>query len=109
MGNAYVLEDLAQPSRPTPFTNPQNGSNLIKIDLPELDTLGSKGKVIEIYNNETDFWNPWRIRKMAVDGRVYVESVTDDSVAVWVDLQHERYRWVAEEIGRRQGLAGEAE
>ena len=96
-----MLQDLAQPSRPTPFKNPQSGSNLVRMDLPELDMEGSRGKIIEIYNNEMAYWAPWRIMKMAIDGRVYVQSMDDDSVATWIDLSDERYRWVSEQVVRR--------
>ena len=93
-----MLEDITEPTKPVPFNNPQNEQNLVLLDMPELETVGSIGKVLETYNSTEGLWVPWKIRKYAIDGRVFLESVRDPSVAMWCDLSDERYRWTAEVI-----------
>ena len=90
------MEDLTHPERGPPFSNPQNASNLIKLDMLEIDTRSSLGKCVEIFDDETATWVPWRIRKIVVDGRVQLESVRDPSLVKWTSLEQTRYRWVTE-------------
>ena len=99
---AFILEHITDVGRRPPCRNPQNESNLIRVDLPEMDMHSSKGKRIEIYSNDLAVWIPWKIRKVAIDGRVQLESLRDPSVVRWSDLTQSRYRWVSEYVGNAE-------
>ena len=94
--SVFDLEDVTEPTKAVPFKNPQNEENLVRIDLPEMDLRSSRDKCVEVYDDESTLWVPWRIRRMAVDGRVYLQSLRDESVAMWTDLTNARYRWISE-------------
>ena len=94
--SVFDLEDVTEPTKAVPFKNPQNEENLVRIDLPEMDLRSSRDKCVEVYDDESTLWVPWRIRRMAVDGRVYLQSLRDESVAMWTDLTNAQYRWISE-------------
>ena len=96
--NAFVLEDVTVPGAQVPFNNPQNATNLVRVDMPEVDVTASVGKHIEVFDNETSSWVPWLVMKVVVDGRVQLRSVRDVSVVKWVELEKHRYRWVTEHV-----------
>ena len=82
--NTFDLEDLTEPTRRTPFANPQSASNSVSLDMPGVDMKSSLGKRIEVYDNDSTSWLPWIVRKIVVDGRVQLQSVLHDAVVKWV-------------------------
>ena len=58
-----------------------------------------RANAFEIYSNDLAVWVPWVVRKVAIDGRVQVESIRDPSVVRWSDLTQSRYRWFSEYVG----------
>ena len=66
--------------------------------MPEIGIKSSLGKKLEVFDDETGAWVPWIVRKLVLDGRVQLQSVRDESVVRWVELEKYRYRWISEHV-----------
>ena len=97
----FRLEDALDPQIKNPFL--QNASNLIRIELPEIDIDENQRRVVEIYSDTSADWKRYRIERYAVDGRCLIRGMNrlpgtqdfeNENLAEWHDLSVELYRWV---------------
>ena len=70
-----------------------HAERLVKVELPGLGLVEGPRK-LEFTSNGED-WEPARLVKVALDGRVQLEKESDPGRPVWMDLSRLRYRWIS--------------
>ena len=66
----------------------------MKLDLPELPLSDTSHRVLELYVEEFDRWDRWKIDRFSVDGRVRMLRDDESGLAELFDLSKRRRRWV---------------
>ena len=98
--NTVWLEDANDRSIKNPYSH--NASNLIKLNLPNLELEATRSGYLETYDNTTGEWTLHKVERHSIDGRTLLRRTTrdldgvlvDDPNPVWVDLAEEVYRWI---------------
>ena len=85
----------------------QHATNLIRIELPELDFDSSRKRILELSNDRTGAWDRYRIEKFSVDGRCQLRRLhqrpgahpiltqyEEEPTVEWFDLSKHIYRWI---------------
>jgi hypothetical protein len=98
--NTVWLEDANDRSIKNPYSH--NASNLIKLNLPNLELEATRSGYLETYDNTTGEWTLHKVERHSIDGRTLLRRTTrdldgvlvEDPNPVWVDLAEEVYRWI---------------
>ena len=93
---AFQIADATDSGQSLPFDSRQNADRLIKLDLPVLGMRSGQPTTVEILEPDGDTWSRWKIVKLAIDGRVKLQSLEAgaEGRAEWRDLTACRYSWV---------------
>jgi hypothetical protein len=101
---AYRVCDHGEPLRKLTFEQPVNGSQLVKLDMPELESSGTTvGRRIEIYVPGRADWRRGAVVNIALDGRAKIRWDDTPGSVDTLEIAKERFRWL---VG---GAAGEGE
>jgi hypothetical protein len=98
--NTVWLEDANDRLIKNPYSH--NASNLIKLNLPNLELEATRSGYLETYDNTTGEWTLHKVERHSIDGRTLLRRTTrdldgvlvEDPNPVWVDLAEEVYRWI---------------
>ena len=92
---AYRVCDHGEPLRKLTFEQPVNGSQLIKLDMPELESSGATvGRRIEIYIPGRAEWRQGTIVNITLDGRAKIRWDDTPGSVDTLEIAKERFRWL---------------